>query len=481
MNIATGMNTVNGSGGPLQPLTAEQFVIGCIFHDRNWLIATRAAGLQAGHFHDPALRAIYAALPDEPPEQAGLVAVLAGNGMPFEALSPVYGLAARVVHANPDAVYQAIGELAARPLPKTIRLIPFNEIARTPGASYIVKGLLPSTGMAVVYGPPKSGKTYWALDLMMHIALGWDYRGCRVKQRPVVYLLFEGADDFADRVEAYRRKHLRDYGADIPFYLVAVPLQIVADHAAIIDAIRQQTAAAGVVVVVDTLNRSYTGSESKDDDMVRYIQACDAIRDALHCLVILVHHSGKDPSKGARGHSALLAALDAQILVTRDKETGVITAELEYTRRGKEGAKFVSTLEEICLGQDEDGEDEKSCVINGEGPEKTHAKNSGGRPLKGLPVFRAALNEMIAAYGKDHPVLVSPGVQSPVVMAVDYELVRAEFLRRYPPSSDNPARDADAKRKTLKNVIKHNAGLFGWETTPDGKQLVWNLPERQTR
>jgi hypothetical protein len=59
--------------------------------------------------------------------------------------------------------------------------------------NYLVKGLLAITGLAVIWGPPKCGKSFWAADLGLHIALGRDYRGHKVQQAPVVYVALEPA------------------------------------------------------------------------------------------------------------------------------------------------------------------------------------------------------------------------------------------------------------------------------------------------
>lgn len=80
-----------------------------------------------------------------------------------------------------------------------------------------VKGLLCSTGLIVVWGPPKCGKSFFVFDLVMHVALGWPYRGRRVRQGNVVYCALEGCAAFKNRVEAFRQKHLAGYSSDVPF------------------------------------------------------------------------------------------------------------------------------------------------------------------------------------------------------------------------------------------------------------------------
>jgi hypothetical protein len=147
------------------------------------------------------------------------------------------------------------------------RLKPFDELVVGQERSYLVKGLIPRIGIIVAWGPPKCGKSFWAFDLAMHVALGWEYRGRRVQQGAVVYCAFEGADGFKARAEAFRRRHLPEDADPVDFHLVAARANLVADHAELIGAIRAQLPAKPALVELDTLNRSLQGSESNDEDM----------------------------------------------------------------------------------------------------------------------------------------------------------------------------------------------------------------------
>ena len=64
------------------------------------------------------------------------------------------------------------------------RITRFGEIKPDGEAQYLVKGLLQSTGLAVVWGEPKCGKSFWTFDLLMHVSLGRLYRGRRVTAGP---------------------------------------------------------------------------------------------------------------------------------------------------------------------------------------------------------------------------------------------------------------------------------------------------------
>jgi hypothetical protein len=57
---------------------------------------------------------------------------------------------------------------------------------------WLIKGLLPAQGLALLYGHPGSGKTFLALDFSGHVAMGWDWHGRKVKQGLVVYVAAEG-------------------------------------------------------------------------------------------------------------------------------------------------------------------------------------------------------------------------------------------------------------------------------------------------
>jgi AAA domain-containing protein len=229
--------------------------------------------------------------------------------------------------------------------------------------TYLVKGLIPRTGLVVAWGPPKCGKSFWTFDLTLHIALGRQYRRRRVQQGPTVYCAFEGGSGYNARAEAFRQRYLSEDHGPIEFYLLDAQINLVADHAAIIGAIRSQVAGsqAPACVVLDTLNRSLAGSESNDKDMALYIRAADAIREAFACVVIIVHHCGIDDTR-PRGHTSLTGAVDAQLAVRRDATENVIV-EVEWMKDGPEGDVIASRLERVEIGIDADGDPLSSCVI----------------------------------------------------------------------------------------------------------------------
>ena len=79
--------------------------------------------------------------------------------------------------------------------PSQIRFTPFTKIQLSTSPRYLVKGLIPNVGLVVVWGAPKCGKSFFVFDLVSHVAAGWEYRGRKVQQCPVVYFALEGQEE----------------------------------------------------------------------------------------------------------------------------------------------------------------------------------------------------------------------------------------------------------------------------------------------
>ena len=243
-----------------------------------------------------------------------------------------------------------------------IKLIPFDEIRLGTERRYLVKGLIPRVGLCVAWGPPKCGKSFWAFDLAMHVALGRSYRGRRVQAAAVVYCAFEGSHGFGARIEAFRQRFLPDDANPVSFFLEPVTLDLVRDHVALIRAIKAAlTDESPAIIILDTLNRSLRGSESSDEDMTAYVRAADAVRQAFGCTVLIVHHCGIDGTR-PRGHTSLTGAVDAQLAIKRDN-AGNIEVKVEWMKDGPVGDKIWSRLEAVEVGIDEDGEAITSCIV----------------------------------------------------------------------------------------------------------------------
>jgi hypothetical protein len=223
---------------------------------------------------------------------------------------------------------------------------------------YLIKGLLPQIGLAVTYGPPGCGKSFWAADAALHVASGREYQGRRVRGGPVVYIAGEGQTGFVKRLEAFRREKMEP-GETPPFYLLPEPLDLIGEHQTLIADIERQLGAPALVVL-DTLNRTLRGSENDPEDMGNYIAASDKIRDAFGCCVHVIHHCGVEGSR-PRGHTALTGAADAQFAVST--AGSVRTVQAEKVKDGPADLSLSFELRSVDLGTDSDGDPVTSCVV----------------------------------------------------------------------------------------------------------------------
>ena len=96
--------------------------------------------------------------------------------------------------------------------------------------------------------------------------------------------------------------------------------------------------------------------------MGAFVAACDAIRQQTAAAVVVVHHTGKNLAQGSRGSSLLPAAVDGMIEVTKEEKTEQHVAEHVKSRDGETGAILASATV-VPLGEDADRDPITSCIV----------------------------------------------------------------------------------------------------------------------
>ena len=196
--------------------------------------------------------------------------------------------------------------------------------------------LLPAGGLVGLYGQGGSYKTFLALRLAVAIANKEAHLGQRTLMHgPVVYIAGEGQQE--PRLRALEA----EYGTISDDFALfdGIDLTSPEDQAILRDdltmAISQNwSGRSPVLAVVDTLARAAPGAdENSARDMGQIVATCDAMRKALGCAVLLVHHTPKG-SDDWRGSTAVWNALDSALLVKRRSD---LKANL-YARRIKDAA-----------------------------------------------------------------------------------------------------------------------------------------------
>jgi len=95
--------------------------------------------------------------------------------------------------------------------------------------------------------------------------------------------------------------------------------------------------------------------------MGEILEACKRLQGLIGGLVVLIHHTGKDATRGARGHSSFFAALDGAIEVERTATQRAWS--VAKAKDGQDGIKTVFELKLHVLGTDPEGDEITSCTI----------------------------------------------------------------------------------------------------------------------
>ena len=243
---------------------------------------------------------------------------------------------------------------------KQYSLLNAKQLELFPPLQWAIKRVLPREGIAAIYGPSGSGKSFLALDAGLAIAQGKSWFRLRVKPLPVVYVGLEGESGIRNRIQAWRQMHQ----CEVPdtFYFVlkqSFYLNDSEDVSSLAKAVPE-----GSVVIIDTLNRAApTADENSSEDMGQILEGAKTLQSLTVGLVLIVHHTGKDTSRGARGHSSFFAALDAAIEVKHEPTTQQRSWSVAKSKDSDDGIQRAFDLKPYNLGTDEDLEPISSCAV----------------------------------------------------------------------------------------------------------------------
>lgn len=207
---------------------------------------------------------------------------------------------------------------------------------------WLIDGLIPAgPSLGVIFGKPKSCKTFLVSEMFLHVAMGRDYNGCAVQQGGVIYITKEGVRGFQRRMMAARQHH--NAGPQVPFYVANESPNFGsnngdADH--LVALIRKQVPS-GVriaAIIFDTLARTMPGQNDSDPAaMSMFVENCNTVASAFNCFVGAVHHSPRSDDTRSRGSNVLDGAADVIISVIKDDKTNISTAKIDAIKDSEEG------------------------------------------------------------------------------------------------------------------------------------------------
>jgi AAA domain len=266
-------------------------------------------------------------------------------------------IALEKLHVEPVEFDDLGPETDAKPKSRksTLKDLDLANLETANGSTEFVEGVFAADSFSCVYGAPSAGKTFFLLDLALHVACNRPWNGLGVEQSGVIYVALEGAGGFSKRLKAWCQHYGVTDLADLPFHAMVGSFDMRNDKSTTRDIVETAKAKAALwgkpvrLIVIDTLARAMAGGdENSAQDMGAVVAIADSIRLATGANVCLVHHSGKDDSRGARGSNALLGAVDTEIRVDRDGLSR--TATVKKQKDGQEGDSFDFKLETVDFG-----------------------------------------------------------------------------------------------------------------------------------
>lgn len=229
--------------------------------------------------------------------------------------------------------------------------------------SWLVKNFLPKATLGVLFGESGSGKSFLTYDLCAAIARGLDeWNGKKVKKGRVMYVVAEGEAGFVNRIHAYcHQQGISPDDFEIDYISDLIPNLM---EAALITDLIKEIKGRGQydLIVMDTFAQVMAGAnENSGEDVGKALAECRRIHRHTGAMVLLVHHSGKDASKGSRGWSGLKGACDVELEVSRSDDDRAVSAS--KLKDGRDGIQIGFKLHTVVLGEDEDGDDITSCIV----------------------------------------------------------------------------------------------------------------------
>jgi hypothetical protein len=338
-------------------------------------------------------------------------------------------------------------------------LIWYGAVAPPPPA-YLVRNMLPETGLAIIAGQTTLGKTFIGADLAGAVMTGGEFAGEPVLRRGgCLWFAAEGESAIEARVRAAVEQKYGGSGPQ-PFARQADGVPLLTDPGALEkllahsrEAEMHMQATFGLplaLITIDTISAAAGFSdENSASETQRVMNLLQALSRATGALVLPIDHYGKVDETGIRGSSAKSAAADVILacLGVRDKEGNVSNQRLAVAKiRGGAGGRVIPFELKPADG---------TCVVDWrlDGPAAAEGEKPKERWPKTLVIFKRALQNALTEFGTK----MYPFADSLEVLAVDREKARAEFMRSYP--ADNRKTKGEAWRRYERDAV--SLGLVG--------------------
>lgn|GEM_PF-3429596 len=239
--------------------------------------------------------------------------------------------------------------------PRLIEWIDAAEHREPTPLDFVVEDYLVAGTLSLLWGRDGSGKSFVVQDMAMSVATGKDWHGREVKAGTVLYIAGEGQEDLPNRLQAWL-KHYDMEGVKPNLFYTALGIDVknplIMNE--VVSMVQEVEEARGAVtlIVIDTLSTNFgEGSENDDKFMRPFAHNLIKLGKATGAHILVIHHSGKDKEKGARGNTLIQGEAYTKMEITRKDETAPIRLNTLKLKGAPEPKPITFNLEEYHLGQ----------------------------------------------------------------------------------------------------------------------------------
>ena len=215
-------------------------------------------------------------------------------------------------------------------------LLSDQQVEDMPPPPSLVGDKLHRGSLAVLVGPPATGKSFLALGWAASVASGVPAYGDDVHRGPVVYVAAEGSGGLGIRLSAWKARNRITGGIGAHFITHPVNLVSAVEVQGFLNTL-QALPEPPALVVFDTLNRCLIGDENSTQDMSSFIAGADRVRTETGATVLILHHMNAQGVR-ERGNTALRGACDTLLFLKKQGDRVALTCEKQ-----KDGPLFDKT------------------------------------------------------------------------------------------------------------------------------------------
>lgn len=279
---------------------------------------------------------------------------------------------------------------------KRFRSLDDDEIDEMEDPAWLVEGVIPEASVCVAYGASGSYKSFIALDLACALAAGIPWQGHSIDgPKRVLYVAGEGAAGLKKRRKGWKQhRGIRK----LPSFRLIPAMPRLLDPDDLVELIEEGDEVQPDCLIIDTVAHAMAGGdENAAKDTSTFMAHVQRLAERWGCTVILVHHTGKDESKGMRGSTAIYAACDTVLHISKDDG---LSCEVAMTKQKDAEALPKMTLEgtELTVGKDARGKpihtlvfDKVDAAPKPARPERTTAEDLDDDVARGADMARRAV------------------------------------------------------------------------------------------